>query len=322
MLMLGTAASGESNDSPNRTWAARPHGLRRHRWAEHLTVVVVSSPVPSNPSTATLQAVFRSFSLVDGLPHCRKLVQLDGPQRSLEKKRVRAYKEFGRRVRRLAASEVSFARTHVHMSDRFLFAAHNVAAAVRRVVTDFMLLMQHDFMLARPFDAAGLLRTMRRNATVKHVRLNARPNIERGFDTVLQNWTCAGCVVPLARTCGWSDGPHVTRRDYYVGFVLPQNAKDHHGGKRKFVEESMHYPLLRAGASGGCWALQRAKARGEAPLVWPAHWPQYGSFLYGHATHRDGSYMTHRTLRGDVPQWGLGDHLADPTSDAAHRATR
>ena len=84
----------------------------------------------------------------------------------------------------------------------------------------------------------------------------------------------------------------------------------------------MHYPLLRAGAPGGCWALQRAKAKGEAPLRWPAHWPRYGTFLYGHASAADGSYMHHRSLRGGVPQWGFGNHLADPSSDAAHRAAR
>ena len=45
-----------------------------------LTVVVTSSPVPSNPATATLHAVFASLELVRNLNRCPKLIQFDGPQ--------------------------------------------------------------------------------------------------------------------------------------------------------------------------------------------------------------------------------------------------
>ena len=48
-----------------------------------------------------------------------------------------------------------------------------------------------------------------------------------------------------ARTCGWSDSPHVASTQYYVSFVIPRNRADHRGGTRKFMEESIHYPMMR-----------------------------------------------------------------------------
>jgi len=57
-----------------------------------------------------------------------------------------------------------------------------------------MLVLQHDFILVRPFDAAGLLRTMAAYPAVKHVRLNARANIATGFDGYIANHTGFGYV--------------------------------------------------------------------------------------------------------------------------------
>jgi hypothetical protein len=46
--------------------------------ATKLTVIVTTSPVPSNPSTHMLQAVVESMALVPGLTSCRKLIVCDG----------------------------------------------------------------------------------------------------------------------------------------------------------------------------------------------------------------------------------------------------
>ena len=63
------------------------------------------------------------------------------------------------------------------------------ALAVRQVRTPYMLVQQHDYVLQRPFDARQLLRTMAAHRAIKHVRLNTRGNIQRGFDGVIQNYT-------------------------------------------------------------------------------------------------------------------------------------
>ena len=134
-----------------------------------LTIVVTSSPVPSNPDTSTIRAVFRSFALVPSLVSCPKIIHLDGPQKSLPQARIRSYGEFARRVRALSRQEALFANTRVYASNTFLFAAHNLAAAISHVNTTFLLSCQHDYQLARPFDVSGLLKTMVVVPIVRHV---------------------------------------------------------------------------------------------------------------------------------------------------------
>ena len=297
-------------------------------WWRLLTIVVCSSPVPSNPDTGTLRASFESLRVVPGLLRAPKLIQFDGPQPALPSGRVALYEEFKRRVRKLSQTHRAFARAQVYESSTFLFAAHNLAAAVARVNTSFLLSMQHDYQLVRPFDAPGLLRSMLTAPVVRHVRLNMRSNCPaRGFDGVVGNATdlsARGVTVPLTRTCGWSDGPHVASTHYYRNFCIPLNHGDHNGGRRKFMEESLHYRMQRNFKPGGCWALKQAvHARSKThpgpltirphadaspgELAWPEDFDQFGTYLYGVCSPTDGTYTLHRSLRGNQPQWGL-DH--------------
>ena len=270
-----------------------------------LTVVVATSPVPSNPDTSTLKAVFASFKTVPDMAHCRKIMQFDGAQEQLAARRKLAYDEFKRRTRAMTLTEASFSNTLVSESHKFLFSAHNLRMAIRQVNTSFVFVMQHDYVLAKPFDAYGLLRTMHNSSIVKHVRLNMRPNAPaRGFDGAIANYT-GPSLVPLTKTCGWSDAPHIASTRYYVRFCIRLNAHDHNGGARKFMEESIHYNMQRNGHPGGCWALKQAIARGEARPRWPADFADYGTFLYGYALPSDGSYTVHRSLRGKQGQWGI-----------------
>ena len=43
-----------------------------------LSIVLVTSPIPSNPSTQLLDTVINSFDLIDGLEACRLIIVADG----------------------------------------------------------------------------------------------------------------------------------------------------------------------------------------------------------------------------------------------------
>ena len=273
-------------------------------WWNLLTLVITTSPVPSNPDTSVLRLIMSRWRLVPDLPRCAKLIQFDGANPRLPADRLRAYDGFKREVRELVRTDADFARTALSMSDELLFASHNLAAAVHAVNTTYMLVSQHDYVLTRPFDARNLLRTMAAVPTVRHVRLNVRANVARGFDSHVVNFTGPSVRVPLSKTCGWSDVPHVTTRRYYLDVAIPNNRGDHDHGKHKFMEESNHYKMMRNFAPGGCWALKQAVAKGEKDPPWPDDFDRFGTYLYGWAGER-GTYMEHRSLRGDQPQWGL-----------------
>ena len=298
-----------------------------------LTVVVCSSPVPSNPETQTIRAVFHSLSRATGLAGCAKIIHFDGPQAILPPPRIKAYAEFKARVRELSEKDGDFSRSSVYESDSFLFSAHNLAAAISHVNTSFLLNLQHDYELAKPFDAPNLLRTMLALPIVRHVRLNMRPNYPpRGFDGVVAN--ASGllgpkALVPLTRTCGWSDSPHVASTSYYRDFVIPKNKNDHKGGRRKFMEESVHYPMQRNGMKGewergvsrmGCFETRKRVEAGETdPIPWPSDFDDYGTYLYGYCTRGDGFYTRHRSPVG-TGRNGVWSTIRWATREEAARA--
>ena len=63
------------------------------RWWRLLTIVVVTSPVPSNPDTSVLRSVFAAYSRVEGLQRARKLIHFDGPQPRLPVERKACHRE-------------------------------------------------------------------------------------------------------------------------------------------------------------------------------------------------------------------------------------
>ena len=64
------------------------------------------------------------------MQRARKLIHFDGPQPRLPPERKSAYEEFKRRVLVLAGEHPDFAHLQCYSADRFLFAAHNLAAGV------------------------------------------------------------------------------------------------------------------------------------------------------------------------------------------------
>lgn len=208
-------------------------------WWKALTILIPSSPVPSNPSTATLRAMFASFALVPNLPRASKLIQFDGTQDALPAARKEAYREFMRRVQTLAKADLTFRRTTINASSSFLFSAHNVAVAVRQVArpravmiclrsegcraggggwpascvcisarqapnaarqvrTKYMLIMQHDFILTRPFNAKDLLHSMDSNPVIKHVMRHSAPLHQSAQHSV---WPTCACACAPTHSC-------------------------------------------------------------------------------------------------------------------------
>lgn len=63
----------------------------------------------------------------------------------------------------------------------------------------------------------------------------------------------------------------------------------------------------------------QAAQKGVHPLVWPADFAKYGTFLFGVASPADGSYTVHRSLRGTSPQEAsMASHVSISTSTALY----
>eukprot|EP00854_Cymbomonas_tetramitiformis_P015377 gene15377-18192_t len=151
---------------------------------EETTVVINTSPVMSNPSTAMLQIVLESFRHVPGLQECRTIIIFDGyktifktgyPHRNVlqvaQKPKHKSgvitseqgalYEEYMCAVEGLVVSDAAFARcTTVRLKERVGFG-WALRAGVRRVTTPTVLVMQHDFLFVRHVDLEPLVHVIR-----------------------------------------------------------------------------------------------------------------------------------------------------------------
>ena len=136
-----------------------------------VTVVVCTSPIPSHPSSALLDATLESFALcTGGLQYCRTVVVCDGciideanphskwgrvtaAQRS-------AYDAFKATLRRKASS-TSCSFEVIELTSHHGFARAVLAAVESAVRTELCLVVQHDWLFVSPgFDALGAAEAM------------------------------------------------------------------------------------------------------------------------------------------------------------------
>ena len=131
-----------------------------------VTVVVCTSPIPSHPSSALLEATLESFALcTGGLQHCRTVVVCDGctiDESNPHSKwgRVTAaqssdYDAFKATLRRKASSAACNIEV-IELASHHGFARAVLAAVESAVRTELCLVVQHDWLFVSPgFDALG-----------------------------------------------------------------------------------------------------------------------------------------------------------------------
>lgn len=136
--------------------------------------------------------------------------------------RTLAYELFIKNVEKLVQENPAFANTKLVINREHKHLANSLREAIKIADTPYVLVHQHDFALARPFDAITLIESMDRNPNIKMVRFNKWPNIGNWWDGEVDDYVEGGTLAPLTRTFGWSDNDHIARLDYYIDFVLPK----------------------------------------------------------------------------------------------------
>jgi hypothetical protein len=214
--------------------------LQRMRMRQSLTVIMTTSPIPSNPCTAMLEAVAESLSLVPGLEDCPKIVVCDGVKVKNKKPKASDYRKgcvdvggqsdyelFIENVQRLAEQQAGIlaGSTVLALKERqgFGFA---VKAALEAVTTPWVMVVQHDHKFVRAVDLPGILHCMKQNPEVKYVGLLS------GTTTKYQLFTESKYSIritesiksglPLLPLLYWYDKTHVCTTAYYRDFVFKE----------------------------------------------------------------------------------------------------
>ena len=156
--------------------------------AHDLTIVVTTSPIPSVPSTALLQACLKSFEHVNDLSRCRVIIVCDGIGKVLRAEEkpnwkcsrvnpghAAVYKEYISNIERLAQRQQQQQPCEVMVLDERHGCGLAVKAALALVQTPFVMVVQHDQLFLRSFDAGGVLAVMRAHpAALRYVGIQSR----------------------------------------------------------------------------------------------------------------------------------------------------
>lgn len=155
-----------------------------------MTVVVVTSPVKSNPSTRMMQELLNYFRLVPQLVRCKKLIMCDGVKvvkvgasNKFRAGRVTAeaaemYKQYIANLQALAAEgDGEFARCEVIGLERRGGFGLAVKAALERVATPFVMVVQHDRSFVQSFPVEAVLASMCADRSLKYVGLHTSSTV-------------------------------------------------------------------------------------------------------------------------------------------------
>jgi hypothetical protein len=141
--------------------------------------VLVTSPVPSHPSTALIETVLRSFELVPGLTSCRRVLMCDGarsgPRNAWKRGRykqesIRKYAEYLDRVTALATApeSVFYGVEIVRLPDRVGFGGC-VSHGLSLVTTPLVMIVQHDWKFDGYVDLPRVITAIHRCPDIRYV---------------------------------------------------------------------------------------------------------------------------------------------------------
>ena len=243
-----------------------------------LTIVITTSPIPSIPSTALLEALLKSFEHVNDLHGCKVIIVCDGigivlstdakPNWKCSKvnpKHVTAYKEYTSNVERLAACLQRPSEALV-LHDRH-GCGLAVKAALDRVQTPFVMVVQHDQLFLRNVNVGGVLAAMHAHpAVLRYVGIQSRTTLrykERvadrfgiALDEFIAHPHLSSPLLPLLM---YYDKPHIVwtehlrERVYANGAVKPGDFVEDVLGRAQM--EDIKANGIRAHGKYGTWVL-------------------------------------------------------------------
>ena len=179
-----------------------------------LTVIVTTSPVPSNPSIKMITTVIKSLEEnVFNEKKYKVIIACDGSNTKNDK-----YDQF---VKKLKDFYSSNSTVTIVLNANKGHLSGNIRNAFNHVNTEFVMLIQHDLLFIKKINIEHILEDMRNNLELKHVRFNKRNNVKAGWDNTLlfASKKIKGNNTYIL-TEAWSDQNHITRADYYRNIVL------------------------------------------------------------------------------------------------------
>eukprot|EP00980_Cylindrotheca_fusiformis_P015102 scaffold4166_cov95-Cylindrotheca_fusiformis.AAC.4 len=183
------------------------------------TIILTTNWIPGLTSTKMIDSVINSLHYLHGLPSDTPLIiAADGAYEGGAGYDMRAY---------VLALKNKYNNSHttVLSSSKKRTLVENMKRALRRVETEFILVLQHDLPFVNEVNHTALVEIMHTHPEVRLVRFTTDRVLIRKRDTGVCNedeieFQANG--IDLSKTHTWSDRNHLTRKSYYEEmFKLP-----------------------------------------------------------------------------------------------------
>jgi hypothetical protein len=319
-----------------------------------LTLVLVTSPVRSNPSTEMIEWVLQSYVSGGGLGKCQKIIVSDGFETCVDGQKPRIkhgrvpldfaapYAEFRDCVDKLISQSAADAdvnscfsnSSHVRMPRHRGFGGCVQSALWKSVTTPYILVLQHDRPCLRPFSAEAILMVMKANLNVvKYVGLPTKASLARCTAANVEvrcgipkadvsivehvNTTIGTSGFELKYLLFWYDSAHFCSAAHYREFVFSRGRIPGGGFPEDSLGQAMHAEICTAVIAGD----------------WRGAHSVYGTYLYdddwgplvGHLrgrTYTDASQILQRGWKGPERPSPALDEEADVSVDTYVKAER
>eukprot|EP00441_Pelagodinium_beii_P031475 CAMPEP_0197640300 /NCGR_PEP_ID=MMETSP1338-20131121/14639_1 /TAXON_ID=43686 ORGANISM="Pelagodinium beii, Strain RCC1491" /NCGR_SAMPLE_ID=MMETSP1338 /ASSEMBLY_ACC=CAM_ASM_000754 /LENGTH=330 /DNA_ID=CAMNT_0043213135 /DNA_START=9 /DNA_END=997 /DNA_ORIENTATION=- len=222
--------------------------------ADRVTIVVTTSPIPSHPSPVLLRTLFASFKQhLTGVDGCDCILVCDGYTRADGRPQLcaeEAYNGFLTTAQSLASAG-ELGSCHLLRLDRCHGYGLALEAALREVTTEFVLVVQHDWLFVKDVDLSAAVSALDTDKEVKYIGMQSLTTLEYARRMQVRY----KIELPPARdVCGlhlvpqllWYDKPHVCRADHYRKVVLPESKMGILQNPERRYGVDLMWPHLRA----------------------------------------------------------------------------
>lgn len=241
-----------------------------------LTVVITTSPAKCHPAVDMIRDVIESFSLVDGLLDCDRIVVCDGVKVGLKERPSRGIVSNDTQARYLAYMNNLKKATglnikHLLCAEERIGFGFGVKRSLEFVKTPYVMVVHHDQKYTRNWCISNIINAMQRSEIDdKHPPVHYVGCLSK--TTINYHSSCLGKGLPdpsdglitlgsdesekLVPLYVWYDRNHIANVEHYKNVVFAENS----GVKRgTFIEDSFGQAQLSAIKEGG---LQAHRAYG------------------------------------------------------------
>jgi hypothetical protein len=179
-----------------------------------LTILISTSPIPSNPKTIFIDAVINSikkYLFIDN--EYKIIIACDGTDKKNER-----YEKY---IENLKNKYKDNKNILIAVNNKKGHLSGNLRNAVKYADTKFLLIVQHDLIFISKSNPNLIIKDMIKYPQLKHIRFNKRDNMKQGWDnTPLYASKKVNGNYTYIMTEAWIDQNHICRKSYFEDTVL------------------------------------------------------------------------------------------------------